>query len=261
MHPELWPGDPIPCAQFLDPGMAEESSEFYRSPNLPLTGKAAPRALDELLGFGANFQRPSDLAFYLASPDDSSLRLETTRQLTREILQRATAGTAPAAIHDKPSDRQTLIRAQLVLLLVYAQEANQLETQRLQQKVAAGLHGFDLDVSGPEDHLEENEDALERTVIATGKTLSNMTIEEDKPLVDWSAALSAVWPFAPEGTRLAAASEEILRELLDAGFERIGSGRIRGAGSLAPKAKHFSGPWLEKTLEIVLSDTTEGESE
>jgi hypothetical protein len=260
MHPELWPGDSVPGARFLDPGMADESPECYRLPNLPLTGAAASRALEELMGFGSNFKRPSDLAFYLASPDKPAVRVETTRQLTREILQRTAGEPAPPAPDGEPSDHQTLIRAQLALLLAYGQEINRLETRSLQRKVAEGFSGFDLGLSGPDEGREDSEDALERTVVATGKTLSNLTIEEDETPTDWAAVLSAVWAFAPAGTQLAAADEEILRELVDAGFEQIEPGRIRGAGSLAPKAKYFPGPWLDKILEIVLADAKKGES-
>ncbi len=261
MHPELWLGAPAAGGVFLDPGLGPEGSDRLRPANLPLDGKAAAKALGDALSMGDHIKRPADLALHLAPQEDRSReRAESTRQLTREIMRRAEGG-APAAeaVAPPPEGEQVLVRAQMALLLAWGAEEDRIEQQQLRRRLSEGFQGLDLGLSGPEGE-GDGEDGLERSVIDTGKAVSNLALFDDEEPLDWETVLSAMLPFLPEGAVLAVQDATIVRDLADRGFEQIDARRVRGRGSLAPKARSFPGPWLDRTVEIVLADEVEAQA-
>jgi hypothetical protein len=260
MHSELWPGEPVQGARFLNPGLDEAGEGSYRPDNLPLEGRAAARALGEMLQFGSFCARPADLAYYLAPATEAAgSGIETTRRLTREILQRIDPAARPPAPEEETGP-SSLARAQLTLLLAWGLEQDRLESSSIQQKLAQGFESLDLGLSGPQEGRgEDDDDALEQTVVATGKLLSNLSLEDAPAPMDWETALAAMLPFLPEGAVLVTREPAVLEGLAEAGFERTGPDRVRGPGGAAPKAKAFPGPWLERVVEVTLKDEA-GES-
>ena len=271
LHRELGPAGLPAGIVFFNPGLVHEGEGFFKPTDLPLDAARAKRVLADLAGFGEQFRKPSDLAYFAAQGMDDhytgtskDMRSEFADLARLEQTDFESGGAAPA---EPEIDAAALLqRSQTALLLAWTLEERVLEMSNLQ-------NGLDRDWNSLTASLGEGDEDGEIPVDSVPRVpVAGQAAEEAGRAIPWEYVLEHLAAFLPEDAALYMDTPEVRERCETLGITPapVGAGELAALGldvdevsgmvKASAKAYQWLGltgaprgrVWLAKTITVLL---------
>ncbi|THB71573.1 MAG: hypothetical protein D6E12_01015 [Desulfovibrio sp.] len=225
LHAEMIPQAVLDCpgGAVFNPGLAQGelqagAANWFSPADLPLDPRSARRVLAEMLEFGRQAARPSDLAVFSVKPIDDNYS-ETVLNIDAEMrdlstLEQGVGAGAEAAgqARQEAKEKESAFKAQQALLLAWQAEEHIVELMGLENGLGKGWQGFENSLG-----LSEEGEGLSEEFQITSDRLR--TLAGDRPTPDWKNVLAAMARFLPLGTAIVACRSDMLKYWQEQGLD------------------------------------------
>jgi len=205
MHPELFRTTSVSGLRFFDPGLHDELGEnAFRPKGLPMNFQTATALIRDCISFGEQFKDPGEMAYFGAQTTDDFYE-GSSLSIQAQLSQRFNDGRDGKEEREK---RETVSRAQFILLLAWFFEERMIELRGLEKGVKDTWKSID-DTLGVAD-----EDRLEGRVLDLGSVESHTGGVSDGQAISlpWQRIVESLPAFIPDETVLVCADAEIIAQ-------------------------------------------------